>query len=309
MSILAINDLLKLLPQRFPFLMIDRVELSEDATTATAIKNVTTNESQFMGHFPNNPIMPGVLQLEAMVQTATIAFNRITGCTDTVVLRKVSKMRFKTPMLPGDQAIIEITITENDEQNATVKATAKVRGKVCSQSNFVIGKLKDEELVPKTFTSEYQTELYADTDELVYNTNDIAGYIPHRYPFHFIDNVRYKTDYMIIGEKLVSVNEPFSKGFNKDQVFMPNAMILETAAQLGCVFMLSKPENSDKIALFLSIEKADITRPAIPGDKLTFTSEVLFAKGPMGKCHSQVFCGEELIADMVVAFALVPKEA
>ena len=308
MTILGVSELLEILPQRYPFLMIDRVELGEELNEAKAVKNVTMNESQFTGHFPGNPIMPGVLQLEAMVQTATVALNRMTGKSATTVLKNVKKMRFKTPMTPGDQAVISITITDHNDEGATVKADAKVRGKVCSMSQFEISYLDKNDLVPKSFTTEYQTDLYSDTDELVYNINQISNYIPHRFPFQFIDNVRYQDDKLIIGEKLVSVNEPFAKGYVKDQIFMPNAMVLETSAQLGCVFMLSKPENSDKIALFLSIENAEISRPAVPGDKLTFTSEVLFAKGPMGKCKSQVFCGEELIADMVVAFALVPKE-
>ena len=77
--ILGISEIQNILPHRYPFLMVDRVQLEDDSTEITAIKNVTTNEVHFMGHFPGNPIMPGVVQLEAILQAGSIAFKNHTG--------------------------------------------------------------------------------------------------------------------------------------------------------------------------------------------------------------------------------------
>ena len=79
MSLIGINDILNTIPQRPPFLMIDRAEINLEENSITALKNVTIDEHFFAGHFPDNPIMPGVLQLEAMAQTANLFVRKKTS--------------------------------------------------------------------------------------------------------------------------------------------------------------------------------------------------------------------------------------
>jgi 3-hydroxyacyl-[acyl-carrier-protein] dehydratase len=305
-QILGITEIQELIPQRYPFLMVDRVQLEEDTTELTAIKNVTTNEIQFMGHFPGNPIMPGVLQLEAVLQAGTIAFKRHRPLqrSESIILKEVKKVRFKNPIIPGDQVIISTKIDNITDDSCEVKASCKVNGKLNSQSHIVIAYLDETLLIPKSFTTEFKAEeLTQDTGE-VFGVNEIASYIPHRFPFQFIDTVIYSQDDRIIGEKLVSANEPFATSFTSKAPFMPNIMLLETIAQVGCVKLLSQDIHKGKIGLFLAIENCIIHRPAVPGDKLTFDVSFLFFKASMGKAAGKIYCGNEVVAEMQIAFAL-----
>ena len=86
---------------------------------------------------------------------------------------------------------------------------------------------------------------------------------------------------------------------------MPNSMIMEISAQLGCVKLLAEEQKKGKIGFFLSIESTEINRPAIPGDLLTFDVSFIYFKGSMGKAKSEIYCGSEKIGTMVLAFALV----
>ncbi len=103
-----IDKIMELLPHRYPFLMIDRVEEVEPGVRAVAVKCVTVNEPQFQGHFPQTPIMPGVLICEAFAQTAGIV--ALSAHTDlagrTVYLLGLDKVRFRRPVRPGDRVLI-----------------------------------------------------------------------------------------------------------------------------------------------------------------------------------------------------------
>jgi len=307
-NLLGITEIKELVPQRYPFLMLDRVQLGEETTELTAIKNVTTNESQFCGHFPDNPIMPGVLQLEAMYQAATIALKKSTSNSGLVILKTVKKTRFKNPVKPGDQMVIVVKISNVSEGGCDVSGSCKVNGKVSCQATFSLAYQNADDLQPKSLTSEYKSDLF-DEQELVFNSSNIASFLPHRFPFHYIDNVIYNDDdSRIIGQKLFSANEPFA-GYSANGAFAPNIMLLETVAQLGCVKLLSQEQHKGKLGLFLSIENAEIKRQAIPGDLITFDVTFLYFKSVMGKATGIISCGEEVIATMDIAFALVAQEA
>jgi len=106
--VIDIDEIMKLLPHRYPFLMIDRVEEVEPGIRAVAVKCVTVNEPHFQGHFPSMPIMPGVLLCEAFAQTAGIvalsAHSDLAG--RAVYLLGLDKVRFRKPVRPGDRVII-----------------------------------------------------------------------------------------------------------------------------------------------------------------------------------------------------------
>jgi len=107
---------MELLPHRYPFLLVDRVTEVEPGVRLTAIKNVTINEPFFQGHFPGQPIMPGVLILEAMAQgTGLLAFSGLLDADDSTlyILVGIDKARFRGQVLPGDQLQIEVTLKRN----------------------------------------------------------------------------------------------------------------------------------------------------------------------------------------------------
>jgi 3-hydroxyacyl-[acyl-carrier-protein] dehydratase len=134
---LDIYDILKHLPHRYPFLLIDRVLDYEPGKSLIAIKNVTHNEPHFPGHFPNRPIMPGVLILEAMAQaTGILAFkttDRIPDDNSLYYFVGIDNARFKQPVEPGDQLRLEVEFVKQMRGIWKFKGQALVDGKiVCS---------------------------------------------------------------------------------------------------------------------------------------------------------------------------------
>jgi len=129
---LNIEEISKILPQRFPFLMIDRVIELDPGKRIVAIKNVSFNEEFFSGHFPNQPIMPGVLIIEAMAQAAIVLFHNDKSVSSdkklTYYLGSV-KVRFLHPVIPGDQLVITVESLKALSNAAIVKAQVKVLDK------------------------------------------------------------------------------------------------------------------------------------------------------------------------------------
>ena len=115
MSAMDIHEIMNYLPHRFPFLLVDRVESVEPGKRIVAIKNVSINEPFFPGHFPNRPVMPGVLILEAMAQVAAILSFKTAGtkpdANSVYYFVGIDKARFKRPVEPGDQLRLEVEIT------------------------------------------------------------------------------------------------------------------------------------------------------------------------------------------------------
>ncbi|WP_336276849.1 3-hydroxyacyl-ACP dehydratase FabZ [Bartonella sp. CB178] len=125
-----IEKLLSILPHRYPFLLIDRIVEIDGEQEAIGIKNVTVNEPHFMGHFPMNPIMPGVLILEAMAQTAgAISLLKLVNRkTNLVYLMSVDNAKFRRPVVPGDQLKIHVQLLKKRSGMRRFSCIAKVEG-------------------------------------------------------------------------------------------------------------------------------------------------------------------------------------
>ena len=100
-----INDIIKILPHRYPFILIDKIEINEPGKSLTALKNVTINEPFFQGHFPGQPVMPGVLSLEVLCQAGSfLMLNQVEDpLSKNMFFTTVESTRFKKPIVPGDQ--------------------------------------------------------------------------------------------------------------------------------------------------------------------------------------------------------------
>ena len=112
---LKIADILKMLPHRYPFLLVDKVQIVQEGVEGVGFKNITMNEPQFTGHFPENPIMPGVLIMEAMAQTwGIVVKDSLGGGNSGVVLfMGIDEAKFRKPVLPGD--IMEMHVVKEKE--------------------------------------------------------------------------------------------------------------------------------------------------------------------------------------------------
>ena len=140
-KILGIKEIKEYLPHRYPLLLVDRVVDYELGKTITAIKNVTVNEEFFNGHFPHQPVMPGVLMIEALAQTAAIlSFMTMDVKPDensVVYFVGIDNARFKRPVVPGDQLKMDVEILRTSRGIWKYKATASVDGKVAVEAELM----------------------------------------------------------------------------------------------------------------------------------------------------------------------------
>jgi len=139
--VLDIHKILKKLPHRYPFLLVDRVIEIEKNVRIKALKNVTINEPFFMGHFPARPVMPGVMMLEALAQTAALLSFESMGTEpgeDTVVyFVGIDGARFKRPVEPGDQLILEASIDRAKGGIYKYKVRASVDGQTAVEAELM----------------------------------------------------------------------------------------------------------------------------------------------------------------------------
>jgi 3-hydroxyacyl-[acyl-carrier-protein] dehydratase len=132
-----IKEIQKFLPHRYPFLLVDRIIEMEPGAKAVGIKNVTINEEFFQGHFPGQPIMPGVLIIEAMAQVGGIlAFRSGVNMGKAVYFMSIEKAKFRKPVVPGDQLILEIQILQQRGNVWRFSGNATVEGKVAAEAEF-----------------------------------------------------------------------------------------------------------------------------------------------------------------------------
>ena len=133
-----IVEIMAILPHRYPFLLIDRVVEMERKTRIVAIKNVSVNEPHFVGHFPDYPIMPGVLQVEAMAQAGgALLLTEIPDREDKLmVFTGIEEARFRRPVLPGDQLRIEVTVVNWRSRAVKMAGVITVDGKVVSDATI-----------------------------------------------------------------------------------------------------------------------------------------------------------------------------
>jgi 3-hydroxyacyl-[acyl-carrier-protein] dehydratase len=134
---LDINEVLEYLPHRYPMLLIDRVLDLEEGKTITALKNVTMNEAFFQGHFPGNPIMPGVLTVEAMAQAAGILGMKTLKVKNVnVYFMSIEKAKFRKPVVPGDQLRFDVSITKTRGKIFKFEGKAFVGDAIVSEAEF-----------------------------------------------------------------------------------------------------------------------------------------------------------------------------
>jgi len=133
-EVMGVEGIMKLLPHRPPFLMVDRI-VKMEGNTIVGVKNVTINEPYFQGHFPGHPIMPGVLQLEAMAQVAgVLLLKRIEAANQIAYFMSAEDVRWRKPVFPGDVLVIEIELTKSRGKIGKAKGICRVAGEIVSEA-------------------------------------------------------------------------------------------------------------------------------------------------------------------------------
>jgi beta-hydroxyacyl-ACP dehydratase FabZ len=139
MSVLNIIEIMKLLPHRYPMLLVDRILELEPDKRVVGLKNVSANEQFFQGHFPGAPVMPGVLIVEAMAQCCAVLFLRDLPDRESklFLFGGIDKARFRKPVIPGDQLILECVVMQRRAGTVKVKGTARVNDVVVAEAEML----------------------------------------------------------------------------------------------------------------------------------------------------------------------------
>lgn len=149
---LTITEIMELIPHRYPMLLVDRIQDIVDGQSCTGFKNVTFNEPFFQGHFPQEPIMPGVLIVEAMAQTAGALVCHTTdlgGHETSVYFMNIEEAKFRRPVVPGD--VLEMKVEKTQSRGSVWKFLGKayVNGKMHAEAKFTAMIVKQEKVVKK----------------------------------------------------------------------------------------------------------------------------------------------------------------
>lgn len=139
-AVMDIKDVMKLLPHRYPFLMVDRIVSFSGETQCVGVKSVTINEPFFQGHFPGQPIMPGVLQLEAMAQVGSIIMLNKPGNAGRIgYFMSADAVKFRKPVVPGDTLFIEVELVQQKRNIAKARGRCLVNQEVVSEAELMFG--------------------------------------------------------------------------------------------------------------------------------------------------------------------------
>lgn len=145
---LNVEEIMQLLPHRYPFLMVDRVidySITDEHKTLKAIKNISFNEPFFQGHFPGKPVLPGVLILEAMAQaTGVLAFTMVGKPEpgELYYFASIDKARFRRPVVPGDQLVLDVEFIKEKRGIASFTGVATVDGEVVCTADLMCAKVR-----------------------------------------------------------------------------------------------------------------------------------------------------------------------
>ena len=301
-QILDLSAIKAILPQRNPILMLDRVQVV-DANHLIGVKNLSINEPFFQGHFPGHPIMPGVLQVEAMKQLAEIA---VRGELDPsgngdVYLWKLSKAKFRNPNLPGDRAKVEITVNGIEDGAASITGTVSNSGGVTCEAAFTL-KMRE-----KSAPAE-MPELFNDYDRaagFASEITEVTKVMPHRFPFLLIDGIRYMDEAKAVAVKNLTGGEAMFMHAAEDYAVMPETVLCEILAQAGCACVLARPENAGKLGLFAALMDAESFAPVYPGDQLVVDVDLPPARKTFGKGSGKIYVNGKVVFQSSLMFAIV----
>ncbi|MBO5760736.1 MAG: hypothetical protein J6S53_04250 [Lentisphaeria bacterium] len=303
-QILGVQELREIVPVRPGMHLLDKV-LIESETKAWGMKGLSMGENFFMGHFPNQPIFPGVLQLEATAQLAEVLVWKKLDPErkGDIFLKSLRRVKFRKPNLPGDRILIELEITSITDDTAEFTANISNSSGIATNLSGSLGvRAREKQTV---FPMEFNE--FDRGRNLAMDTDKIQSILPHRYPFLFVDYVAKTDGSMVTGIKNCTETEPIFREYKDGYTVLLSSVQPEITAQVGAVYSLSRPAAEGKIALFMGIDSADFTSPVYPGDQLLLEVDMPDIKSRFGKGEGHMLVNGKEVSRTVMMFALVDK--
>ena len=301
-EVIGIAALREIIPARPGMLLLDKVFV-ENENKAIGVKNISMNEPCFLGHFPDHPILPGVLQVEAATQLAeALLWKKLDPeRKGDFYLKALRQVKFRKPNHPGDRMFIELEVTELRNDSADFTATIRNSGGVSTNLKGTVGIRAKE--APKALLPEYNE--FDRNAGCEMDTADIMKIIPHRFPFLFVDYVSKINGNIVTGIKNATETEPIFRQYKDGYTVLMSALQPEIIAQVGAIYTLSRPENRGKLAYFMGIDESDFYFPIFPGDQMHMEVEMPDFKSKFGKGEGRMIVNGEVASRTVMMFAIV----
>lgn len=280
-----------------PLLMLDFLAVDVSGKRAEGVKLFSVNEDFFRGHFPNKPIVPGVLQVAAMVQACKMLYINMFGRHDNVALLQLKRVKFRRPVLPGEAVKVVVEESGALEVGVEYKASCILENGDVASSGSVTLCERDSMWFKRSGLPESPSMQFAN------GLQEIMDVLPHRPPFLLLEGVTVvEGQNECVGYKNVTGSEPFVNAVATGMY--PGFLQVESCAQLSCWLALKMPGNAGKLGIFMSIDNAEFHAPVFAGERLIMNA-IIHTTGKYGVATCKCSVGGRKVSNVEMKFAIL----
>lgn len=308
----SFDQLKQALPIAAPLMMLDLAEINSEDKSGVARKMVSANEPQFAGHFPGQPILPGVMQIAAMTQLSRLIFAEMLpqplAANEMIALRQLKRIKFRKPVFPGMTLKISSQFTELKEDGGAVfTVSCETEAGTASSGTLTLAVVNAGEFCAQKKTLAERPAAHLAAELAAGTVTDSLGLmkiLPHRPPFLLVDSaVGVGADSQdVYGYKCITGNDILMQGAPAG--FYPSYLMIESGAQLGCAHVLS--QHAGKLGIFLALDEANFYHCALPGDRLDIHANC-DGSSRTGFAAGDFWVDDVKIADCQLKFVIMEK--